>query len=141
MAIKTPLLAVDIICFHPMSMTIAVIERKNPPRGLALPGGFVDIGESCASAARREAKEELNVDLLTLQFLGVYDAPDRDPRGHVVSMAYVAVINQIPVAGDDAKSYLMWNPSRLLTTRELCFDHAQIIKDALKLGMIPTTEP
>lgn len=133
---ETPKLAVDVICYHPVSGTIAVIERKYPPLGWAIPGGFVDVGETVEQAARREMREELNVELKTLQLLGVYSDPQRDPRRHVVSVAFVAVITDNPVAGDDAKNVMMVLCSDL-NSLNLCFDHATIISDAQKKGMIP----
>jgi 8-oxo-dGTP diphosphatase len=136
MNIETPKLAVDVICYHPVSGKIALIERKYPPLGWAIPGGFVDVGETVEAAARREMKEELNVDLKTLQFLGVYSDPQRDPRRHVVSVAFVGIITDEPVAGDDAKNYQMVTPDHA-SALTLCFDHASIISDARKKGMIP----
>jgi 8-oxo-dGTP diphosphatase len=145
---ETPKLAVDVICYHPTSGKIALIQRRFEPLGLAIPGGFVDIGETVEAAARREMKEELNVDLKTLQFLGVYSDPKRDPRKHVVSVAYVAIITEEPVAGDDAKTVEMWEPKDLFVRtshsvflpapkNSLCFDHARILEDARVKGMIP----
>lgn len=133
---ETPLVAADVICYHAASGKIAVIERKFPPLGLALPGGFVNRGEPVDEAARREIKEELNVDLKTLQFLGYYDNPTRDPRRHVISFAFVGVITEIPVAGDDAKSVKLVLPDVALVNETFCFDHAYIIRDAKLRGMI-----
>jgi len=135
MNIETPKLAVDVICYHPVSGKIALIERKYPPLGWAIPGGFVDVGETVENAARREMKEELNVDLKTLQLLGVYSNPQRDPRRHVVSIAFVAVITDTPVAGDDAKNVKMVDCD--VADLNLCFDHATIIQHARSKGMIP----
>lgn len=140
MNIETPKLAVDVICYHPESGKIAVIERKYAPIGWALPGGFVDVGETVEEAARREMKEELNVSLKTLQLVGVYSNPKRDPRRHVVSVAFVSVITEMPVAGDDAKNVQMLLPDILLHPHgswTLCFDHRQIIQDARAKNMIP----
>lgn len=140
MNIKTPHLAVDVICYHPASGKIAIIERLNPPKGYALPGGFVDVGESVEDAARREMREEINVELKTLQLLGVYSQPERDPRMHVVSVAFVGIITEIPVAGDDAKSVQLILPDMYINPyhqEDCCFDHEQIVKDAMRRGMIP----
>lgn len=133
---KCPSVAVDVICYHAQTGKIAVIERQFPPLGLALPGGFVDEGETVMDAARREMREELNVDLKTLQFLGYYDSPTRDPRCHVISFAFVAVITEMPVAGDDAKSVILVSPDEALVNEVFCFDHAYIIRDAKVKGMI-----
>lgn len=132
---KCPALAVDVICLHVPSNKIILIERKFPPLGLAIPGGFVDEGESCEHAARREMKEEIDVDLRTLQLLGVYSDPSRDPRKHVVSVAYVGITIDMPCAGDDAKSYVMVDVEEALEMT-LCFDHTTIIRDARRRGMI-----
>jgi len=137
---ETPKLAVDVICYHPVSGKIALIERKFPPLGWALPGGFVDIGETVEEAARREMKEELNVSLKTLQLLGVYSNPKRDPRKHVVSIAFVGIIVDAPVAGDDAMNVQMHVPDVVThphSSWALCFDHRQIICDARARGLIP----
>lgn len=130
---ECPALAVDVICFHVPTRTFAVIERKYPPLGCALPGGFVDVGETVEQAARREMREELNVTLYNLQLLGVYSDPRRDPRKHVVSVAFVAIITEVPVAGDDAKSVRLVHVDENIT---YAFDHAKIIRDALDKGMI-----
>jgi len=136
MNIETPKVAVDVVCYHPVSGKIALIERKFPPLGWDIPGGFVDIGETVENAARREMQEELNIPLKTLQFLGVYSDPKRDPRRHVISIAFVAVITDTPVAGDDAKNVEMHLPedAEKLT---LCFDHHKVIQDARSKGLIP----
>lgn len=135
MNVETPKLAVDVICYHPQTNTIALINRKYPPLGWAIPGGFVDVGETVENAARREMREELNVSLKTMQLLGVYSNPQRDPRRHVVSVAFVAVITDTPVAGDDAKDVQMIDCD--VADLNLCFDHAKIIQDAKAKGMIP----
>jgi ADP-ribose pyrophosphatase YjhB (NUDIX family) len=140
MNIETPKLAVDVICYHPTSGKIALIERKFPPLGWALPGGFVDIGETVEEAARREMREELNISLKTLQFLGVYSNPKRDPRKHVVSIAFVGIIVDTPVAGDDALNVQMHLPDVVAhphSSWTLCFDHRLIIQDARIKGLIP----
>jgi 8-oxo-dGTP diphosphatase len=127
-----PSVAVDVICWHRKTNTIAVIERKYPPLGLALPGGFIDAGETVEQAAVREMREELNVSLSNLKYLGFYDDPARDPRRHVISFAFFAEINELPVAGDDAKSVRMVNMEEALCTEVFCFDHAKILKDFLE---------
>jgi 8-oxo-dGTP diphosphatase len=134
---ETPKVAVDVVVYHAPTSRIAVIERKYPPLGYALPGGFIDVGEQVEHAAHREIREELNVKLDTLQFLGYYDDPARDPRKHVISFAFVGICREIPRAGDDAKTVTLVYPDVVLATHVLCFDHARIIKDARDRGMIP----
>ena len=126
---KTPLLATDIIIElhdrpgHP----IVLIERKHEPLGWALPGGFVDVGESVEAAAVREAVEETNLEVTLVTLLGVYSDPYRDPRGHSVAVVYVARGAGDPVAMDDAAALRVYDPSDL--PRQLAFDHAQILED------------
>lgn len=126
----TPLLAADLIIElldHPGR--VVLIERRNPPYGWALPGGFVDVGETLEAAALREAREEtgLAVELETL--LGCYSRPDRDPRGHTVSAVFVARAAGEPQAADDAKAVCLADPAdRRLA---LAFDHRRILDDYL----------
>ncbi len=111
---------------------IAVIKRKNPPFGWALPGGFVDEGESTEEAAVREAKEELGVDITIVHLLGVYSDPKRDPRQHNMTCVYVAapVDERRVVAGDDAAE-VSWIGYRYARSShyKLVFDHEQIVDD------------
>lgn len=133
MNVETPKLAVDVICYHPLKKEIVLIQRKYPPLGMALPGGFVDVGETVEDAAKREMKEELNLDLSNLRFVGIYSDPARDPRRHVVSIAYVSYFVGTPVAGDDAKSFVMKSVDDVLRNLDqLAFDHAHIIQDAVR---------
>lgn len=128
---KCPSVAVDVICYHVPTGKIALIERKYPPLGFAIPGGFVDDGETVEAAAKREMKEELNLDIKSpLRFLGYYDNPDRDPRRHVISFVFVAKISDMPVAGDDAKTVTLMLPKEALE-KTLCFDHEKIIREAI----------
>jgi 8-oxo-dGTP diphosphatase len=124
----TPALAVDLVIelVDRPGRPIVLIERRNPPAGHALPGGFVDIGETVEDAARREALEEtgLQVELRTL--LGVYSDPARDARGHTASVVYVAEAHGDPRAGDDAARVLVTDPGSL---PPLAFDHARILAD------------
>ena len=129
---QTPLLAVDIIIqlVDRPDKPIVFIERLNPPLGWALPGGFVDIGETVEVAAVREAKEETDLDVTLQKLLGCYSRPDRDPRGHTVSLVYVAEATGQPEAHDDAKNVLISladNPPE-----PLVFDHGEIIHDYKK---------
>ena len=106
---------------------IILIERLNPPHGWALPGGFVDYGESLATAAVREAKEEIGLDVQLIEQFHLYSAPDRDPRQHTISLVFIATATGTPIAQDDAKSvgiFAQWE-----IPPQLCFDHGQIIQD------------
>ena len=106
---------------------IILIKRRNPPHGWALPGGFVDYGESLEEAAVREAKEETSLDV-TLQFqMHVYSDPSRDPRKHTITTVYVASAEGVPRAQDDALELEIVDPLRI--NRPLAFDHEQIIAD------------
>lgn len=101
----------------------------------ALPGGYVDAGERIEAAARRELVEETNVTAPdSWRQVGIYDAPDRDPRGRVVSVAYAAELAELvpPVAGDDARA-AQWVPVDLVLAGGLAFDHSEILRDALAL--------
>lgn len=131
---RNPTPCVDIIIPNAHGQ-IALIKRKNPPHGWALPGGFVDEGESVEQAAIREAKEELGLDIVLEHLLGVYSDPARDPRQHNMSVVFVAslVDTQRLRAGDDAAEAIwgepeLWgDPAR--TKVVLVFDHSKIVKD------------
>ena len=125
----TPLVAVDIIIEmsdHP-GRPILLIERRNPPHGWALPGGFVDVGERLEQAARREAREEISLEVRLKVLLGCYSDPARDPRGHTISPVYVAEASGEPRAADDAANVQAFLPDQL--PAELAFDHALILTD------------
>lgn len=127
----TPLLTADIIIElnNNNKTQIVLIERLNPPYGWAIPGGFVDKGESVESAAIREAKEETGLDVTLNCLLGCYSEPDRDPRFHTASLVYIASADGLPIAGDDAKTTRLFDIN--LIDVELAFDHQQILQDYL----------
>jgi 8-oxo-dGTP diphosphatase len=129
----TPLLSVDIVIelIDRAERPIVLIERRFEPHGWALPGGFVDIGETVEQAAVREAHEEtgLGVDLQML--LGCYSDPRRDPRGHTASIVFVATAQGQPQARDDARAVMLADPA---APPPLAFDHAQILADYLQRG-------
>ncbi len=128
----TPLLAADVI----IELTgkdnqtgIVLIERKNPPYGWAIPGGFVDVGETVEQAVVREAKEEVCLDVVLLCLLGLYSDPERDERGHTATAVYIAKATGTPIAADDAKNVAVFNINAL--PAELAFDHAKVLQDYL----------
>ena len=110
---------------------ITLITRKNPPYGVALPGGFVDVGESVEDALKREMREEINLDVEIVKLLGVYSDPLRDKRFHTVSVVYVCKAYSKPIAGDDAKTVKIVEKNKLIS-EPLVFDHKKIIEDYLK---------
>jgi len=123
--IHHPLLTVDIII--EVAGKIVLIERKNPPYGWALPGGFVDYGESIERAAIREAKEETSLDVdLTEQFY-TYSDPSRDSRHHTVSTVFIATANGTPRGADDAKVARLFAEDEL--PEPVVFDHSRILQD------------
>jgi len=126
---RSPLLTVDII--FEIDNGILLIERKNEPYGWALPGGFVEYGETVESAAKREAMEETNLEPANLYLFGVYSSPDRDPRFHTVSIVFVATARgEYIKAGDDAKNAKIFTKETL--PENIVFDHKKIISDYFK---------
>lgn len=127
----TPLLTVDTIIemSDRPGRPIVLIERKYPPCGWALPGGFVDVGERLEAAALREAREETSLDIQLVALLGCYSDPQRDSRGHTVSAVYVATATGEAKARDDARNLDLFDPDRC---PELVFDHALVIADYLR---------
>jgi len=129
---KHPLLAVDCVVFD-QAGRLLLIRRKNPPfQGrYALPGGFVEYGETTEQAAARELREETNVQAAGLSLVGVYSDPGRDPRGHVVSIAYLVAAGPCDArAGSDASEAAFIAGWR---DEALAFDHNRIVADAVAL--------
>jgi 8-oxo-dGTP diphosphatase len=134
---RGPLLTTDIIIEVP-DHGIVLIERKNPPHGWALPGGFVDCGESLEKAAVREAKEETSLDVVLTEQFYTYSDPGRDPRHHTVSTVFIATAVGEPRGADDAKVARLFEEKNLPTP--LVFDHARILRDYFvykKAGLRP----
>jgi 8-oxo-dGTP diphosphatase len=127
---RNPVPTVDIIIEY-QGQGLILIERANPPLGWALPGGFVDYGESLETAAVREAREETGL-VVTLQGqFHTYSDPQRDPRQHTITTVYVAQGNGTPQAADDARNLTIFAPEQL--PEELAFDHKRILTDYLKV--------
>lgn len=122
---RNPLPTVDIII--EIAGGIVLIERKNEPLGWALPGGFVDYGETLEQAAVREAGEETSLAISNLRLLGCYSDPARDTRQHNISTVYVADGSGSPRAADDAANLAIFPLSAL--PEKLCFDHGKILAD------------
>ena len=127
---SNPFPTVDVIIYDPQCLDrgIVLIERSNPPYGFALPGGFIDEGESAEHAAIREMQEETSLSVELVGVLGVYSKPNRDPRFHTLSITFVGKTINIKelCSGDDAKSGAFFP---LHSLPELVFDHAHIIDD------------
>jgi 8-oxo-dGTP diphosphatase len=132
-AMKTPLLAVDAVILF--GSDLVLIKRDNPPYqgSYALPGGFVEVGESTEDAVRREASEETGLEIELLGLVGVYSDPARDPRGHVVSVSYLAAGRGELRAGSDARSVEAFSFDHL---PPLAFDHDKITRDAICLWKV-----
>jgi 8-oxo-dGTP diphosphatase len=137
---KQPSLSVDCVVFDPQGRLL-LIRRKNPPfQGqYALPGGFVDVGETTEHAAARELLEETGLHAIALALIGVYSNPNRDPRGHTVSIAYLARVEAFaPQAGDDATQAEFvadWQD------QALAFDHSTIAADGKALSLQAPASP
>jgi len=122
--LRNPVPTVDVIIKYEGG--VVLILRKNPPPGWALPGGFVDYGETVETAAMREAKEETNLDLTDLKMFSVYSDPARDPRQHTITTVFIAQGRGVLKGGDDASQAQVFNLDNL---PELAFDHKKILKD------------
>ena len=140
---ETPALTVDIIIeMHDQpNNPIVLIERKYQPQGWAIPGVFVDVGETVSTAAIREALEETCLEVNLHVLLGCYSDPARDDRGHTVSLVYVAHASGEPLAADDAADVMLLNPcdAAELAKVKLAFDHERILVDYcryLQMGKI-----
>jgi 8-oxo-dGTP diphosphatase len=130
---KTPLLTVDCVVFDRAGRLLLIRRAKPPFKGkYALPGGFVDIGETVEAAALRELKEETGIEGKIVRLIGVYSNPKRDPRGHTVSCAFLIRPRSTGVAGgDDAASAAFVEDWK---SRKLAFDHNLIVADAVGTG-------
>ena len=122
---RNPVPTVDLIIEYKEG--IILIERKNPPDGWALPGGFVDYGETLESAARREAKEETGLDVELIRQFHAYSDPKRDPRHHTITIVFLAHAKGRPKAGDDAKALGIFTENTL--PDKIAFDHRAILAD------------
>jgi ADP-ribose pyrophosphatase YjhB (NUDIX family) len=127
-SLRIPRIAVDLI-IETGGGQIVLIRRRNPPPGWALPGGFLEYGESLEQAAVREAKEETALDVELVQQFHTYSDPRRDPRGHTVSTVFIARAHGAPKAGDDAGDVQLCSLSDLPSP--LAFDHDRILADYL----------
>ncbi|WP_048204629.1 NUDIX hydrolase [Methanococcoides methylutens] len=123
----TPLLTVDAVII--LNRKIVLIKRKNPPfkNNFALPGGFVEVGETTEAAVIREANEETGLSIDIIKLVGVYSEPSRDPRGHTVSVCYLAIGHGEPRAATDAAGVALFDIKEL---PDIAFDHQKMIDDA-----------
>jgi ADP-ribose pyrophosphatase YjhB (NUDIX family) len=122
---RNPFLTVDVII--EIGGGVVLIKRKNPPPGWAIPGGFVDYGETVEDAVVREAREETGLAVTLVRQFHTYSAPDRDPRHHTVSIIFIATASGSPVAADDAKEAEIFTGDNL--PEDIAFDHRQILED------------
>jgi len=132
--LRNPFPTVDIIINTPKG--IVLVFRKNDPKGWALPGGFVDYGETVEQAAIREAKEETDLDITLVKQFHVYSDPKRDPRFHVMTTVFIAKANGEPIGKDDAAVAKIFTRQQLEKAikgihSDMClvFDHSEILKD------------
>ncbi len=122
---RNPFVTVDIII--EIREGIVLVERKNPPYGWALPGGFIDYGESLEESAVREAKEETSLAIKLEEQFHTYSDPDRDPRHHTITTVFIAKATGIPMAADDAQKAKIFTEDNL--PDPIVFDHKKIISD------------
>lgn len=122
---RNPVPTVDVIIELPEG--VCLVRRRNPPHGWALPGGFIDYGESAPHAARREAREETGLRVRLTELFYVYSDPGRDPRMHTISIVYLARTRGTPRAGDDAAEVGVFSENNLPSP--IVFDHARILSD------------
>lgn len=129
---RNPAPTTDVVIYEP-GRGIVLVERANVPLGFALPGGFIDDGESAEHAAVREMREETSLDVELTGLLGVYSRPDRDPRRHTLSVVFTGRARNAEAicAGDDAKAAAFYSLDALPSP--IAFDHADIINDFSKL--------
>ncbi|MBI4667546.1 MAG: NUDIX hydrolase [Nitrospinae bacterium] len=125
---QNPYLTVDIII--EVGEKIVLIERRGGPEGFALPGGYVDYGETVEQAAAREAKEETGLDVTLTRQFHVYSDPARDPRRHNASVVFIGNAQGVPVGSDDAKSAALFSKAEI-PLEKLVFDHSKIMGDYL----------
>ena len=132
---KIPSVTADIFIFDE-NLNFILIKRKNNPFKdyWALPGGFVEYGESVETAAIREAKEETSIDVELMGLVNVYSEPDRDPRGHTITVAFTAKGNFSDRKADDDASDIAIFSAEKLDEIKLAFDHEKIINDCLKMA-------
>jgi 8-oxo-dGTP diphosphatase len=123
---RSPLPTVDII-IEVAGGGIVLIERKNPPHGWALPGGFVDYGESLEAAAVREAEEETSLKVQLIEQFYTYSDPGRDSRHHTISTVYIATAQGVPKGADDAATAKVFAAGQL--PQPIVFDHPRILND------------
>ncbi|NJO39149.1 MAG: NUDIX hydrolase [Cyanobacteria bacterium CRU_2_1] len=129
MSYRNPIPTVDIIIelIERPNRPIVLIERLNPPYGWAIPGGFVEYGESVEIAAQREAQEETGLEVELIEQFQVYSDPSRDPRQHTISIVFLATAKGESKAGDDAKKLGIFDIWQI--PDNLCFDHDRILRD------------
>ncbi|HUL60937.1 MAG TPA: NUDIX hydrolase [Anaeromyxobacteraceae bacterium] len=124
---RNPSPTVDVVVVVPGDRVV-LVRRANPPPGWALPGGFVDEGETVEEAAAREAREETGLEVRLTDLLYVYSDPARDPRGHTLSTVFLGRATGEPRGGDDAAEARAFRWTQL--PAPLAFDHAEILADA-----------
>ncbi len=127
---RSPSLAVDIIIFFDNKLVLIKREREPFKDSFAIPGGFVEYGETVENAALREAKEETGLEVTKLTLFGVYSEPNRDPRGHTISIVFHGEGKGTPKAGDDAKELFLFDLVKI--PENLAFDHNKILQDFLE---------